>query len=423
MEKIKKVRLPKNWESDFALRILAVVIAVIIWVLLSITQYPTTTIQIANVPVVFSLEGTEAYEKGLSPVNLPDDLTVNVEIKGMKYEIGGYTEKDLNATVDLNPVNNEGTYSLDIDVASNHTSDQCTIVSVSPSTINVSFEKITSETFDVDVESSNVVADDGLVIKSSSVSPSEIEIEGTKNELDKIKRICAKVNDDVTLTETTTISTSDLIFYGSKDNVLQSSKYTITENKNFNVKFSVYKKRDMALNVNFSGCPDNFDTSSIPYVLSQNSVQIITPVLTGMSATEKTIGTLDLSEIDLTNEFDFDIQLNKGEEILSGKEKVKVTFDKRGFSTKSLSIPSGNFEIVKSPDDFDVDIKTDSLSSVTFIGPTKTINDLSTKDIIVQLDLSSVTKEGKVKITPLIYSPNHNDVWCCGEYEVEVSIS
>ena len=82
MEKIKKVLPPKNHESDFVLRILAVVIAIIIWVVLSITQYPTTTIQIANVPVVFALDGTKANDKSLSPINLPNNLTVNVEIKG-----------------------------------------------------------------------------------------------------------------------------------------------------------------------------------------------------------------------------------------------------------------------------------------------------------------------------------------------------
>lgn len=135
MEKIKKVLPPKNHESDFVLRILAVVIAIIIWVVLSITQYPTTTIQIANVPVVFALDGTKANDKSLSPINLPNNLTVNVEIKGMKYEIGGYTEKDLIATVNLDPVTNEGTYSLDINVESTHSSDQCTIVSVSPATM------------------------------------------------------------------------------------------------------------------------------------------------------------------------------------------------------------------------------------------------------------------------------------------------
>ncbi|MBQ9375275.1 MAG: hypothetical protein IJU04_02925 [Ruminococcus sp.] len=423
MEKIKKIHLPKNWESDFALRILAVIIAVIIWVLLSITQYPTTTIQIANVPVVFSLEGTEAKEKGLSPVDLPDNLTVNVEIKGMKYEIGGYTEKDLNATVDLNPVNNEGTYSLDIDVASNHTSDQCTIVSVTPATINVSFEKVTSKTFDVDVEAENVVADDGLVIKNTSVSPSEIEIEGTKKELNKISKVCAKVNDKTTLTQSSTISTSDLIFYDKKGKVIQSDKYTLSENKNFDVKFTVYKKRDLALKVNFSGCPDNFDTSTIPYQLSENSVQVITPVLSGMSAIEKTIGTLNLSDIDLNKTFNLEIELNKDEKIVSGEKKVKVSFDKRGFSSKSLTIPSENIEIVKEATDLKAEIQTENLDSVTLIGPAKTIESISSKDIIVQLDLSSQARAGKAKVTPLIYSPNHNDVWCYGDYTVDVQLS
>ena len=112
MEKIKKVKSPRNLESDFILRVLAIVIAIVVWVLLSITQYPTTTLKVSNIPVIFSLDGTIAQEKELRAVGY-QDITTTVEIKGMKYEIGGYTEKDLIASVNLDDVTKEGTYSLE----------------------------------------------------------------------------------------------------------------------------------------------------------------------------------------------------------------------------------------------------------------------------------------------------------------------
>lgn len=52
---------------------------------------------------MFSLDGTQAKEKGLSALNYKD-ISVDVEIKGMNYEIGSYTAADLVATVNLDDV-------------------------------------------------------------------------------------------------------------------------------------------------------------------------------------------------------------------------------------------------------------------------------------------------------------------------------
>ncbi|MDE6150290.1 MAG: hypothetical protein K2F81_09425 [Ruminococcus sp.] len=423
MEKIKKVRPPKNRESDFVLRILAAIIAIIIWVVLSITQYPTTTIQIANVPVVFSLDGTKANDKSLSPINLPNNLTVNVEIKGMKYEIGGYTEKDLIATVNLDPVNNEGTYSLDINVESTHSSDQCTIVSVSPATIDVSFEKINSKTFELSTEMPYVNVENGFTLKDIDVSPSEIEIQGTEKDLENLSKVSVRVKDSLTLSENTVISTSDLIFYDKNNNVLLSDKYTVLNNKNFNVSFSLNKIKDVELKLDFTECPDNFDSSVIPYVLSEKTIQIISPILDSESVTEKSIGSIPLNEVDLDKTFDFNLKLNDDEEILSGSDKISVSFNQSGYTSKNFTVDSDNFKIVNRPTGKKVSVKTKNISGVTIIGPEAIINSISAGDLTVEIDLKGIVKNGTVSKDVTVYSTKHDNIWCYGKYKAEVVIS
>lgn len=423
MEKIKKVLPPKNHESDFVLRILAVVIAVIIWVVLSITQYPTTTIQIANVPVVFALDGTKANDKSLSPINLPNNLTVNVEIKGMKYEIGGYTEKDLIATVNLDPVTNEGTYSLDINVESTHSSDQCTIVSVSPATIDVSFEKISSKTFDLSTETPYVSVEKGLTLKNVKVSPSEIEIQGTEKDLENLSKVSARVKDSMVLSESTVISTSDLLFYDKNDNILRSDKYTVLNNKNFDVLFSLYKKKDANLKVDFTECPDHFDSSSIPYTISPKTVEIISPILDSETVIEKSIGTIPLNEINLDKKFDFTLKLNDGEEILNGTDEISVSFDKTGYASKKFAVNSSNFKIINRPTGKKVSVKTEKISGITIIGPESIINNISGKDLTVEIDLNGTVKDGTVSKNVSVYSNEYDNIWCYGKYKADVVIS
>ena len=151
MEKVKKAKKENRHGADFGLRILSIIIAVIIWFALSITQYPTINKTITNVPVVFSLDGTQAKEKGLSALNYKD-ISVDVEIKGMNYEIGSYTAADLVATVNLDDVTKEGTYDLDIDVKSSHSTDKVTVVSVNPDTVSVEFDRLTTKTIPLTAE-------------------------------------------------------------------------------------------------------------------------------------------------------------------------------------------------------------------------------------------------------------------------------
>ena len=68
---------PRKELSDFVLKITAVIIAIIIWFALSITQYPTVNKTITNVPVDFSMHGTTAETKGLSALGYKD-ISVDV---------------------------------------------------------------------------------------------------------------------------------------------------------------------------------------------------------------------------------------------------------------------------------------------------------------------------------------------------------
>ena len=157
---------------------------------MSITQYPTINRTFTKVPVTFSLEGTQAKEKGLSVLNKEavDDITVEVEISGMNYEIGGYTASDLIASVDTSNVSKEGTYDLNIEVRSAHTTDKVSIISVTPDTVSVSFDKITTKKIPVVSEAPLVTAMDGYTLRDTKVSPDSVTIEGPQNDIDKIGR-------------------------------------------------------------------------------------------------------------------------------------------------------------------------------------------------------------------------------------------
>lgn len=423
MEKIKAKKSPKKHEADFGLRILAVIIAVIIWFILSITQYPTRNKTITNVPVVFSMDGTTAEERGLSVLNYKD-ITVDVEIRGMNYEIGNYSANDLVATVNLDQVTKEGTYHLDIDVKSAHSSDKVTIVSVYPETVEVTFDRISTAKFEVGTEAPLINAAEGLTLKETSVSPAEVEIEGAENELKKIERVAVSVSKSMTISENTTISTNDVIFYDADDNVLDSSKYTIKDTKSFDVNFVIYKKKTANFNVEFTDCPPGFDVSSLPYSLSEESIQVISPKLDDADTENVKLGTISLSSVDLVKTFSFEVDsvLSSGEINQTGIGTIEVSFDSEGYTSRKFTIPQDQITIQNIPAGKNVTIETKQIPDVTIYGPENIMNSISADDFSVILNLSDVVNSGSINHAVTVYAPKYNKVWCYGTNEVQIEI-
>lgn len=405
--------------SDFTLKILAVIFAVIIWFALSITQYPTINKTITNIPVTFTLEGTQAEEKGLSPLNYKE-ITVDVEIKGMNYEIGGYTSSDLIASVNLDKVTKEGTYDLDIDVKSTHSADKCTIVSVQPETVSVDFDRITTKTVELSVEAPLITASEGYTLKDASVNPKEITIEGAKNDLDNVSKATARITKSMKISEDTTIQTTDLAFYDADDNRLDSSKFTVKSGTSYDVNFVVYKKKTANLKIDITGCPDNFDVDSLPMILSEEQISVISPNLEDSDTENITVGTIPLSGINLSSPYTFNIPLNTGEINLNGTESVTVTFDGEGYTSKEFTIAASHIKLLNSPKDMKATLETKKLTGIEIFGPEEVINKLTSDDIYAQADLSDIYDYGSYSRTVTVYIPDHDNVWCYGVNAVQV---
>ncbi|MBQ8107386.1 MAG: hypothetical protein IJ129_01400, partial [Ruminococcus sp.] len=338
MEKVKtgsakKKGSLKDKGTNLSLKILALIIAVISWFVLSITQYPTVTRTITNVHVDFNMEGTKAQEKGLEALNYKE-LTVDVEISGMNYEIGSYSNNDLTATVDLDEVTKAGTYTLDIDVKSTHSTDRCTVLSVSPETITVSFDKITTKVIDVTTEAPEVTAADGYTLKESKISPEQVTIEGPEKVIEKIDRAAARITQSQQLSQDTVINTSDVVFYDSSDNIADTSTFSIKGEKSFDVDFVIYKKKTLEINVDISRTPIGFDKSSVPMILSDDSVYVITPDYDDEEVEQVTLGNIPLNQIDLNKTFDFKVETDEKEVNVHSIETVTVSFDSEGYTSR-----------------------------------------------------------------------------------------
>lgn len=420
MEK-RLTKLRRVLRKDIGLRILATVLAIIIWLILSITLYPTIYSTIQDVPVVLTLEGTTAGEMGLSALDFKD-LSVDVRISGMRYEIGNYTADDLVATVNVDSVKAAETYTLDINVKPRNGSDKCDVLKVSPSTVKVKFDKTSEKKVPVIVEAKNVSAADGFSLMSSKVSPNEITVSGPEKQIEDIDHAVFRVNQTASLSESWTTSNGNLYLYSTSNSVVDTTDFVLKHDP-ISVEFPVYYKKTMKLKFDYQGVPANFDTSILKYELSDETIDVLSPNEGVKNQEELHLGYINLSTIDLDSTFSFDIPLDSGSTIASGIKSVIVTFDKTGFSSKKFVLSDTNIKIVNVPSNLSVKLDTKQIPNVTIFGPTEIIEKMTVDDIIAEFDMQGMSFEpGSYTKSVKVYTPQIKKAWCFGTYDVVFTV-
>ena len=410
----------KKHGADFGLRIVAVIAAIIVWFILAITQYPTINRTITKVPVNLTLDNTIAKEKGLSALNFKG-ITVDVEIKGMNYEIGNYKAGDLQATVDVSKVTKEGQYVLDIDVKSTHSSDSCTIVSVTPSTVTVDFDRLTQKDVTLEVEAPSITAADGFTLGEAAVNPGKITLNGPENSLAKINRAVVKVTEKAKLSEDKSVKANEIVFYDKDNNVITDSSITRDETQVYTVNFFIYKRKTVRFKLDVTGAPENFDISSLPITYSQNEITVLTPNLNDKETETITIGSIPLYQLRLGWTETFDIPLATGEKNQSGDNTVTVKVDSDDYVTNVFKV--SQIITKNKPDGKQVEVETKSLGAVTIIGPRADMENLQENDLVASADLSDITNNGSYSKAATISVSGHNRLWCFGSNEIQIVVS
>ncbi|MBR4223928.1 MAG: hypothetical protein IKR73_03870, partial [Oscillospiraceae bacterium] len=147
-QKKKGFRLGSIIENDKALTVLSIFIAIIVWAVVSINQFPTVQKKYANVPVIVDLKGSYTQSLGLEVVNITDE-TVTVVLEGDRATMGELTIDDLYAVADVGNVLEPGEKALELEILSTNGAT-FTTKSIDPPTAKVEFDEIVTKEFKVE---------------------------------------------------------------------------------------------------------------------------------------------------------------------------------------------------------------------------------------------------------------------------------
>lgn len=177
-------------KSNWVLKIMAVVFAIILWSYVIALENPVRQREIPDVSLRYN-QSAELEAKGLAiSASLSDVLnSVDVRVEVKQNNVKYVSNKNIIAEVDLSTINGPGEVPLEI----NATSPYGEVLSVSPSTVTLVVDKLSQKYVPVEVEITGNVAN-GYHAVTPVISPDTVYIKGASVDVEKVASAVCKLN-------------------------------------------------------------------------------------------------------------------------------------------------------------------------------------------------------------------------------------
>lgn len=429
IERLKSFHpVTKMFENRVATMIFSVIIAVIIWFVISITIYPTTPVTVNHVPLVVDLKGTAAEADGYSMINC-DVEEVSVKIEGSRSKVGTLNAENLVAYADIPNITTAGTKNLNIVVKSTD-GTEFTVKSITPQSVNVRFDKIKTVTLDVLPDLSNIESAEGCIINKENitVTPATVDVTGPAQVVGQMKNASVIVDSASEIGAAAKLVSGKLKFCDSNgSSILVDEKSGVEyEQIQYTVDIPVQYTKEMDITYQLRGVPSTFNEEFLRkrLMLSTDKVTLAAPDQSLANREEFTLDTIPLSSITLDFSKNYSLEVPEGYENMSNINTVNLTLDSTGLAQKDFVVSEIN--IINAPSSHTYSVVTSQLI-VTIVGNESSLEQLDAKQISVTVDLLSVQQgdddSSSFSCVPTISIDKYGDLWAAGDYKVIVNAS
>lgn len=420
--KIKEIfsKFAASTKRDFSMRIYSLIIAILAWIAISISVFPTTTINLRDIEVNVDIAGTSAERNNLSVISI-DDQNVSASVTGSRSAIGGLSSTDFIAKAEIEDVTAAGEYELllTLECKKPNVDFQYTI---NPEKVKVSFDRIVSKNFELTADVPNIKAEDGYLKGKAEVAVASITISGPEEKVNYITSCAIQNLSEMTLTDSIELTSDNNLLLYHNNTVISSDELTFSRSA-FTINVPVTMRKTLPLKVNFVNVPDGFPIEELKYTQSVSEIEIAAPSEKIESLGELYLGTIDLRKVvpgySVTLPIEFSEEMEC--ENLSEVSEVTLDFPLEEFETRVITISRNDISVINGPSDYDITPVTTGWD-VTFIGEENALSELTVQDIVVQLDLtsvsSSITGNDYFRAPITISVPDKEMVWAVGSQSV-----
>lgn len=241
--------------------IFSVVVAFIFWLAITIDQTEVISKTFANISVNISTEGSFAGNMGLQVISIENEKNATVTANGPNSAVSALEVSDILITADLSDVTGAGIYAINLDVQP--VNGQSGIkFEVSPKTVNVTFDYVDTEEFDVvpiaygitlkNNSNANLFVGDPVI---SSADFSKISISGARSNMKQLSRVEAVIGATEAIGESKTYE-ADIVLLDKDGNALDKSLFVLPV-EGVKVTVPIYKEKTVSIVPYFTHEPEN----------------------------------------------------------------------------------------------------------------------------------------------------------------------
>lgn len=411
------------WNHPAFSMLLALLCGFIAWTVVTVYVDPQGSVTVQDVPINYANSASTYTSQGLDIVEKPDIETVDVKVTGNSTIIGNIQNSDIMVYPSYAGVSGAGKVTLRLQARLVNTTDfpgniECVVEN--PKTIDVVFDEVSEKTLPITVDASAVSVADGYMLNKTTAVPAEITLRGPTTELDQVASVVATVPGDGELSDTTTVPAT--LELRDENGETFTPQYTTMDSDTANVTLTIYQVRELPLVVDFIGTPTNFDTKSLKYSLSQDTLRVAGPARTVSALEELTVTDFDLArEFELGRDYQRLVELPAGIVSLDGVTSVTLSFDTEEMASTTLNI--SNIKPINVPSNYEIEVLSSLVSGVTLYGPADEIEAISADSVVAQIDCQSVNLTvGQQSIPVTIQIPSSTRVFATGSYTVQCEV-
>lgn len=413
----------KEAKGNLPMIILSLLLAILIWLVVAMTLYPSIPKTIENIPLSVDIAGSPAADSGLSVISCDVD-TVDVQLVGSRTQIGNLNAENLTAYVDYENVTSTGKKTLSIKVKSD-SGINYEVKSITPSTAVVELDKYDTLPFEVKPKIPNVKYAEGKTIDPDEFTcePDIINITGPSAQLAKISSVYAVSDRNLTLDSSYTLNSDEVQLFSEDETRIDASSL-LFDTSTFTINIPVLTQKTVKPVVQILNAPTDFDQSCLDFKMSADSLTIASNNSFSEIPDTLDIGKIPLSDLDIgySNTFDISSVLETSGMInKSGIDSITVTLNDEGLAKKEIVLDGSSIRLSNTPNDnYDYDILTQKLT-ISVIGPEGVISELTASDFTADVNLLNAdTSQDQFNYDVTISCLTHDNVWSVTKAKVSI---
>lgn len=381
-----KEKILKNW----GLKLMAVLLAFLVWFLVANIEDYTVTKTITGIPVEILNENAITDQDMV--YDIVQGKTVDVKVEGRRSVVEKLTAEDFTASADLSELSITNSVQITVDATSSAVRKEVAI-SIVDSMMKVAIEERGEKKLPISVVTSGQTQE-GYAVVSTAATPNMVTVSGAANLVKDVKTVQVAI--DVEGLNTSITTSGELVLLDADGEKVDPEKLSLSLTS-VAVNISIQKTKEVPIKVTPAG------TVAEGYSISGDiEYQPTTILIAGDAADLRNVNEINIGDIDVTDKnadyevtVDIEDYLPTGIVVADQTQDIAIKINIEKLVEKKFTIKSSDIRFINKVDGLNYKIAEDETAiELTVVGLKQDLDALTISQIMPEIDVTDMINEG-----------------------------